>query len=129
MTTSDRITVLETQLRTMKRMVFGLSALIAAGFLVGSNCDKAGASDEQNARRLEATLAAGTHFLSSDFPVAREKGGYALDLGGYLARCNPVTAPLDCIELEFPPLRVSPSGDEVVPPEESNPTPDKKTKR
>ena len=36
MTTSDRITVLETQLRTMKRMVFGLSALIAAGFLVAA---------------------------------------------------------------------------------------------
>jgi len=103
--------------------------LVAAGFLVGSNCDKADATDEENALRLEATLAAGTHFLSSDFPVAKEKGGYVLDLGAYLARCNPVTAPLDCIELEFPPLRVSPSGDEVVPPEESNPTPDKKTKR
>ena len=36
MTTSDRITVLETQLRTMKRMVFGLCAVIAAGFLVAA---------------------------------------------------------------------------------------------
>ena len=92
--------------------------LVAAGFLVGSNCDKAGASDEENARRLEATLAAGAHFLSSDFPVTMGASGYSFDLGGYLARCNPVTAPLDCVELELPPLRVSPSGDEVMDPKD-----------
>lgn len=95
--------------------------LVSAGFLIGSNCDKTGASDAENAARLEATLAAGTHFLSSDFPRASsEDGGYALDLGGYLARCNPITAPFDCIELEFPPLRVSAGGDEVPTPEDPN---------
>ena len=103
--------------------------LVAAGFLVGSNCDKTGASDEENARRLEATLAAGTHFLSSDFPVVSGAGGYAFDLGGYLARCNPVTAPLDCVELELPPLRVSASGDEVERDSDPNRVPDKKAKR
>ena len=93
--------------------------LVAAGFLVGSNCDKAGASDEQNAARLRATLAAGSHFLSSDFAVAKAGAGYTFDLGGHLVRCNPVTAPLDCVDLELPPLRVSPSGDEVRPPKDS----------
>jgi len=93
--------------------------LVAAGFLVGSNCDKAGASDEQNASRLEATLAAGSHFLSSDFPVAQAGAGYVFDLGGHLVRCNPVTAPLNCVDLELPPLRVSPSGDEVRVPKDS----------
>ncbi|MCH2105006.1 MAG: phosphatidylinositol-specific phospholipase C1-like protein [Planctomycetes bacterium] len=93
--------------------------LVAAGFLVGSNCDKAGASDEQNTNRLRATLAAGSHFLSSDFAVAKAGAGYTFDLGGHLVRCNPVTAPLDCVDLELPPLRVSPSGDEVRPPKDS----------
>lgn len=87
--------------------------LVAAGFLVGSNCDKAGATDEENAARLEATLAAGSHFLSSDFPVWSSSSKYSLDLGEGLARCNPITAPLDCIELKFPPLRASASGDET----------------
>ena len=86
--------------------------LVAAGFLVGSNCDKTGASEEQNAARLAATLAAGSHFLSSDFPVL-STSKYSLDLGAGLARCNPITAPLDCIEIEFPPLRASASGDET----------------
>ena len=103
--------------------------LVAAGFLVGSNCDKADATDEENALRLEATLAAGTHFLSSDFPMAREKGGYVLALGGYLARCNPITAPLDCIELQFPPLRVSASGDEVISPPDPESNPNEQAKR
>jgi hypothetical protein len=87
--------------------------LVSAGFLVGSNCDKSGATDEENAARLEATLAAGSHFLSSDFPVWDSSSKYSLDLGEGLARCNPITAPLDCIELEFPPLRASASGDET----------------
>ena len=74
---------------------------------------------EQNAARLRATLAAGSHFLSSDFAVAKAGAGYTFDLGGHLVRCNPVTAPLDCVGLELPPLRVSPSGDEVRPPKDS----------
>ena len=58
MTTSDRITVLETQLRTMRRMVFGLCAVIAAGFLVAATGMQS-VPDVIRAKRFEVVNDAG----------------------------------------------------------------------
>jgi len=74
-----------------------IRSLVEAGFLVGSNADGVDATDEQNRARRDAGLAAGVHFLSSDIPAPVEGRDYWLEIpGGAPARCNPVTAPLDC---------------------------------
>lgn len=75
-------------------------ALVEAGYLVTSNADGVEQSDENNAARRDASLAAGVHYLSSDFPGAVEDGYWLEIAGGVPARCNPVHAPDACVPRE-----------------------------
>ena len=71
--------------------------LARQGFVVTSNIDGADSDDETNAARRDASLAAGAHFLSSDFPAPVEGRAYWFELpGGAPVRCNPITASPDC---------------------------------
>lgn len=72
-------------------------ALVSGGFMVTSNADSAGGSDEDNTRKRDATLAAGSHYLSSDVPAPLEGRDYWLEIpDGAPARCNPISAPPTC---------------------------------
>ena len=72
-------------------------SLLEAGFVVTSNTDGVDQSDEDNAAKLAATLAAGSHFISSDLPAPVEGHEYWFDMpDGAPARCNPLTAPAGC---------------------------------
>ncbi|MGH7823130.1 MAG: Ca2+-dependent phosphoinositide-specific phospholipase C, partial [Candidatus Binatia bacterium] len=53
---------------------------------------------EPDTSRLEAALASGAHFISTDFPDGDRLGnGYFVEIpGGSPSRCNPLTAPPDC---------------------------------
>ncbi len=74
-----------------------VSERVAGGFLVTSNVDGASNDDPDNADKLAASLASGTHFLSSDFPGPVDGRDYQADIpGGQPVRCNPVAAPEDC---------------------------------
>ncbi len=74
-----------------------VARLTAGGFVVTSNVDGADEDDAANARRRDASLAAGAHFLSSDFPAPTPDRDYWLRVpGGVPVRCNPVSAPVDC---------------------------------
>ena len=65
--------------------------------MVISNADGVEATDEQNQQRRDAGLEAGVHFLSSDIPAPDQDRAYWLEIpGGTPARCNPISAPLDC---------------------------------
>ena len=71
--------------------------LLEQGFVVTSNTDGVDRSDEDNAKKLAATLAAGSHFISSDLPAPVDGHEYWFDMpGGAPARCNPLTAPAEC---------------------------------
>ncbi len=71
---------------------------VAAGFIVTSNVDPADGDPEDNADRRAQTLAAGSHFLSTDLPAPTGPDDTNwLDIpGGTPARCNPQTAPPEC---------------------------------
>lgn len=70
---------------------------LAAGMVVTSNVDSASASDEDNAAKRAGSLAAGAHFLSSDYPApVPGREGHLEIPGGRPAGCNPVTAPAEC---------------------------------
>ncbi|MEZ5177901.1 MAG: phosphatidylinositol-specific phospholipase C1-like protein [Acidimicrobiales bacterium] len=80
-----------------------IAELVREGYLVRTRADE----PEQEGRtgdttRLEAALASGAHWISTDHPGpdgAREQYGtdYVAELPGFLpARCNPVTAPAAC---------------------------------
>jgi hypothetical protein len=72
-------------------------ALVEAGFIITSNVDGPENSDEENRDRLEASLAAGAHYLSSDFPAPVPERNYWFQMpGGRPARCNPVYGPEEC---------------------------------
>ena len=67
------------------------------GFVITSNVDNAGESDETNTSQLEGSLVAGAHFLATNFPAAVEGRSYVAAIpGGEPVGCNPVTAPSDC---------------------------------
>ena len=79
-----------------------ITAAVSAGFLVTSNTDSAEDSDADNAARLAATLAAGSHFLASDFPAAVDGRDYTAAIpGGAPVGCNPVAAPADCLPADL----------------------------
>lgn len=66
--------------------------LVEAGFVVTCNADGAGATDRDNQARLEASLASGANFISTDFPAPVDDRAYWFDLpAGTPARCNPHT--------------------------------------
>jgi len=75
-----------------------IGELVLAGHLVRTRAD----SDSEEARagdssRLEAALASGAHFLSTDYPAPREGVDYVAGIpGGTPSNCNPVTAPAEC---------------------------------
>jgi hypothetical protein len=67
-----------------------------AGYLVRRSADSAERSDEDNRAKAEGAMGSAAHFISSDFPYARDEG-YWFDLpGGTPSRCNPITAPPEC---------------------------------
>jgi len=75
---------------------------IGQGFIVTSNSDGAGGSAEENTEKLADSLAAGAHFLSSDYPAAVEGQEFWFDMvDGAPARCNPVTAPTECTSADI----------------------------
>ncbi len=75
---------------------------VAQGFLVRTRAD----ADTREARsgdtsRLEAALASGAHYISTDYMQASERFGtdYQAGLpGGAVARCNPVNAAAGCAD-------------------------------
>lgn len=80
-------------------------ALVQAGFIVTSNVDSVERSDADNQAKVDVTLAAGSHFSSSDLPAPVDGRAYSLELpGAHPVRCNPVSAPVDCTsaDLELP---------------------------
>ncbi|MBI5495832.1 MAG: hypothetical protein HY904_12480 [Deltaproteobacteria bacterium] len=72
-----------------------LAAALAAGLLVRTRADSDSVEPLANDRtRLEAALASGAHFISTDYPAPVPDAGinYALEIpGGAPSRCNPVT--------------------------------------
>ena len=74
--------------------------LVAAGYMVRTRAD----ADTQQARDDDYTLqesafASGGQFVSTDYVVPIEDFGteyFATVPGGYVARCNPISAPADC---------------------------------
>ena len=74
-----------------------VAAYAALGFVITSNVDGAEQDDAANAERLSGAVAAGAHYLATDFPAAVSGREYvAVVPGGAPAACNPVTAPADC---------------------------------
>lgn len=77
-----------------------IRALVGAGYLVRTRAD----ADTQQARDNDFTLqdaafASGGQFVSTDYVVPNPDFGtdyFAAVPGGYVARCNPVSAPADC---------------------------------
>jgi hypothetical protein len=82
-----------------------LPALLAAGLVVTSNVDNHSDDDATNTASRDAELAAGVNYAATDFPVPTDT--YWMDLpDSDPLRCNPVTAPTDCLpaDLEVPGL-------------------------
>ncbi|HEY8518138.1 MAG TPA: phosphatidylinositol-specific phospholipase C1-like protein [Candidatus Binatia bacterium] len=79
--------------------------LVARGFIVRTRAD----ADTNQARsgdttKRDAALASGAHFVSTDYPVPdpRFGTGYQVQIpGGTPARCNPISAPLECTSLDI----------------------------
>lgn len=69
----------------------------ALGMLVRTRADGYDQSSIGDTSRLQAALASGAHWLSTDYPAAVDGVDYVAELpGGAPARCNPVTAPPEC---------------------------------
>ncbi|RME22886.1 MAG: hypothetical protein D6798_14725 [Deltaproteobacteria bacterium] len=75
-----------------------IASAVDQGFLVRTRADAG--SEEPLAgddSRLQAALASGAHFLSTDYPAPVEGVDYVAAIpGGTPARCNPRTAPAAC---------------------------------
>jgi len=72
--------------------------LVRAGFVVTSNVDGPEQDDSYNEARLGASLEAGVHYLSSDFPVPVPDRTYWFDMpNGEPARCNPIYGDDSCM--------------------------------
>ena len=80
-----------------------ITAALSAHHLVRTRAD----SDSNEARandptHADAALASGAHFVSTDYPVPRADTGYVVAIpGGSPSRCNPVTAPVDCLSTDI----------------------------
>jgi hypothetical protein len=75
-----------------------IAAAVAAGMLVRTRADSGSVEAEAgDTSRLEAALASGAHFISTDHPAAGPRFDYWVEIpGGTPSRCNPSTAPGDC---------------------------------
>jgi hypothetical protein len=73
--------------------------LVEQGYMVRSTADSTDPEDAAtNPARAQAALDAGSHLISTDFPAPVE-GGYWFTLpGGGPGRCNPVSAPPECVD-------------------------------
>lgn len=78
--------------RSEKELIGGL---VDRGFIITTNADSPGESDESNQARLDASLESGAQFFSSDF-IAEGTSYRANVPGGAPARCNPRNAPPSC---------------------------------
>ena len=59
--------------------------------------DDVDGSQENNFSKLDASLASGTHFLSTNYPAVATDGSYFAQIPqGSPVRCNPVSAPAEC---------------------------------
>ena len=75
-----------------------IASLVDAGHLVRTRADSDGAEARAgDTTRLQAALAVGAHFISSDFPTPHPDTGYQAAIpGGTPSGCNPRTAPREC---------------------------------
>ncbi len=74
-----------------------VQGLVADGFIITSNVDGATGDATDCADRLAASLAAGIHFGSTDYPAAVDGYGYWFELSdGAPARCNPIYPAAAC---------------------------------
>lgn len=76
-----------------------LADVVGAGHLVRTRADgdvvEPAAGDTT---QRDQALASGAHFISTDFPEPHPETGYVVELPeGEPSRCNPVTAPADCL--------------------------------
>ena len=77
-----------------------IEMLVELGYMVRTRAD----ADTVQARngdttQRDAALASGAHFISTDYPVPNPEFGtdYQVSIpGGNIARCNPVSGPVDC---------------------------------
>ncbi len=74
--------------------------LVSRGFVVTSNAGSAEGGDD-NPQHWADSLAAGANFLSTDLPGEDPVEWFASIPGGTPARCNPVSAPPECVESEL----------------------------
>ena len=75
-----------------------IAELVRAGHLVRTRSDTDGDQARANdTSRLDAALASGAHYVSTDFPAPHPTSGYVVRMpGGTPSRCNPVSAPPQC---------------------------------
>jgi hypothetical protein len=75
-----------------------IGTAVRAGLLVRTRADADTVEARANDRtRLDAALASGAQFISTDFPVPVVGYQYVVDMpGGVPSRCNPITAPSGC---------------------------------
>jgi hypothetical protein len=72
-----------------------IAEMVKKGYLVRTMSDGGVEAVRQNdTKRRDAALASGAHIVSTDYYFTkRAPSGYGVDLGGGIARCNPVRAP------------------------------------
>jgi hypothetical protein len=78
-----------------------IGTALAAHFLVRTRADEDGVQARAgDTSMLDAALASGATFISTDFPAPMNGLAYVVQIpDGTPARCNPVTAPSDCTSL------------------------------
>ncbi|MFW6049646.1 MAG: Ca2+-dependent phosphoinositide-specific phospholipase C [Myxococcota bacterium] len=75
---------------------------VEAGRLVRTFADNVREALDEDTTRRDAALASGAHMLSSDVPAPRDDTGYVMEIpGGTPSRCNPLSAPADCIATDI----------------------------
>jgi hypothetical protein len=80
-----------------------LQELAEAGYLIRTRTDEPGVHAPAGDTTLrDSALAGGGHYLSTDYYIPHATSGYVVELpGGVVARCNPVTAPPGCQDVEI----------------------------
>jgi hypothetical protein len=80
-----------------------LQELAESGYLIRTRTDEPGVHAPAGDTTLrDSALASGGHYLSTDYYIPHATSGYVVALpGGVVARCNPVTAPPACEDVEI----------------------------
>jgi hypothetical protein len=79
-----------------------VTSVVMAGFIVTSNVDEAGQKAADNQAKHDASLAAGIHHGSSDYPAPVDGYDYFMQIpDGMPARCNPVYPAVRCTPLDI----------------------------